>query len=283
MSDAAQSSKKTTGVPSGADKRFAVLRRFSRIWAVASIHGDSERLKALHHGLTNRYQVGDRFVYLGNYYGQGQAVLETVDELLRFRRILLAQPPYTHLDDIVYLRGRQEEMWRKMLQLQFAGDCREILDWMLDRGAGATLAAYGGRAADGRAAITEGLLAISRWTGQLRQVIRAHPGHNDFMTGFRRAAFTDDGTLLFVSAGLDSSRDLTDQEDGFWWNSQDFAGIASTGYGSFTRLIRGYDPAREGIVELGATLSIDGGAGFGGPLNAVCLDRNGQIVDQLSV
>ncbi|MEP3115560.1 hypothetical protein [Nisaea sp.] len=283
MSDATQNVIQTTDLPPGMDKRFAILRRCRRIWAVASIHGDVERLEALHETLTTRYEAGDRFVYLGNYYGHGSAILETVDELLRFRRIVLSQPPYTHLDDIVYLRGRQEEMWRKMLQLQFAGDCQEILDWMLERGADATLAAYGGRAADARSAIMEGLLAISRWTGQLRQAIRGHAGHNDFMTGFRRAAFTDEGALLFVSAGLDPSKDLNDQEDGFWWNSQGFTETAASGYQGFKKLVRGYDPAHEGIVESEMTVSIDSGAGFGGSLNAVCLDAAGGIVDRISV
>ena len=282
MSDAAQNVIHQTGLSPETDKRFAVLRRCRRIWAVASIHGDAERLAALHDGLTDRYEAGDRFIYLGNYYGHGEAVLETVNELLRFRRILLAQPPYTHLDDIVYLRGRQEEMWRKLLQLQFAGDCQDILDWMLERGADATLAAYGGRPADARMAIMEGLLAVSRWTGQLRQAIRGHPGHNSFMTGFRRAAYTDEGKLLFVSGGLDPLKDLSDQEDGFWWNSQGFTEIPSSGYGSFSRVVRGYDPNHEGIVDKGATLSIDGGAGFGGVLNAVCLDASGHVVDQIS-
>lgn len=283
MSDAAQNAIQNTGLPPETDKRFAVLRRCRRVWAIASIHGDAERLAALHAELADRYEVGDRFIYLGNYYGHGSGILETVDELLRFRRILLAQPPYTHPDDIVYLRGRQEEMWRKLLQLQFAGDCQKILDWMLARGADATLAAYGGHAADARAAIMEGLLAVSRWTGQLRQAIRSHSGHNEFMTGFRRAAYTDNGALLFVSTGLDPSRELTDQEDGFWWNGQDFNEIGLSGYGGFTRVVRGHDPARKGIIERKATLSIDGGAGFGGSLNAVCLDAAGEIVDQVSV
>lgn len=283
MSDAAQNAIQNTGLPPETDKRFAILRRCRRVWAIASIHGDAERLAALHAELADRYEAGDRFIYLGNYYGHGSAILETVDELLRFRRILLAQPPYAHPDDIVYLRGRQEEMWRKLLQLQFAGDCQKILDWMLARGADATLAAYGGQVSDARAAIMEGLLAVSRWTGQLRQAIRRHPGHNEFITGFRRAAYTDDGALLFVSTGLDPSRELTDQEDGFWWNGQDFNEINPPGYGGFRRVVRGHDPAREGIIEREATLSIDGGAGFGGSLNAVCLDAEGVIVDQISV
>lgn len=283
MSDAAKIKPANHSPPLGGDPRFAVLRKCSRVWAIASIHGEAEKLSALHAALGERYEPGDKFVYHGNYYGYGSAVLDTIDELLRFRRLILGQPAYTHLDDIVYLRGRQEEMWRKMLQLQFAGDCAEILDWMLERGVAATLHAYGGREQQARAAILEGLLAVSRWTGQLRQSIRAHPGHNEFMAGFRRAAYTDDGSMLFVSAGLDPARGLVDQEDGFWWNSQGFSTVARSGFEGFGKTVRGYDPNHGGIEEALAALSIDGGAGFGGLLNAVCLDQVGSIVDQISV
>ncbi|WP_420403893.1 hypothetical protein [Nisaea sp.] len=282
MSDAARVQTGHSGLPSGADARFAILRNCQRIWAIASIHGDAERLAALHAALSERFEPGDKLVYLGNYYGHGNTIIETVDELLRFRRLILAQPPYTHPDDVVFLRGRQEEMWRKMLQLQFAGDCGDILDWMLQRGAAATLEAYGGREEQARAAIAEGLLAVSRWTGQLRQAIRAHPGHNEFMAGFRRAAYTEDGGLLFVNTGLDPVRPLTDQEDGFWWNSQGYADISDAGYDGFAKVVRGFDPVHGGIVETPATLSLDGGAGFEGTLNAVCLTRGGAIVEQLS-
>ncbi|UUX51156.1 hypothetical protein NUH88_05560 [Nisaea acidiphila] len=282
MSDAAKIETESARPASGSDARFAVLRKCSRIWAIASIHGSADHLSGLHAALGERYEPGDRFVYLGNYYGHGEKVLETVDELLRFRRLILAQPPYTDLDDIVYLRGRQEEMWRKLLQLHFAGDCEEILDWMLAHGVRPTLHAYGGAEQQARAAIMEGLLAVSRWTGQLRQSIRAHPGHNEFMTGFRRAAYTDDEAILFVSAGLDPARDLSDQEDGFWWNTQGFGQIAEAGYGGFQRVVRGFEPAHEGIVETSSTLSIDGGAGFDGELHAVCLDRQGLIVDRVN-
>jgi len=283
MSDAAKSEIGPPDLPSGADARFAVLRNCTRVWAVASIHGDAERLTALHGILSERFRPGDKIVYLGNYYGHGSTIIEGIDELLRFRRLILAQPPYTHLDDIVFLRGRQEEMWRKMLQLQFAGDCEDILDWMLQRGVAATLEAYGGQEQQVRAAISEGLAAVSRWTGQMRQAIRAHPGHNEFMTGFRRAACTEDGGLLFVNTGLDPARPLAEQEDGFWWNSQGFADISGTGYRGFGKVVRGFDPGHAGIVETPSTLSLDGGAGFAGNLNAVCLTRGGTIVDQLSV
>ena len=85
---------------------------------------------------------GDRLVYTGNMIGRGSAVRETMDELLSFRRALIAMPGML-ADDVVYLRGAQEEMWQKLLQLQFA----PIPPWCCAgccAGRRATLVAYGG-------------------------------------------------------------------------------------------------------------------------------------------
>lgn len=37
-------------------------------------------------------------------------------------------------DDLVYLRGGQEEIWQKMLQLPFAPNPMQVLEWMLGQG-----------------------------------------------------------------------------------------------------------------------------------------------------
>ncbi len=122
-------------------QKFAVLRNADRIWAVGSIHGDTHRLGALHDRLAERFRPpGDRLVYLGNYLGRGPDVAGTVDELLDFRRRVIALPNM-FASDVVFLRGGQEEMWQKLLQLQFAVNPREVLDWMLGQGLGATLSA----------------------------------------------------------------------------------------------------------------------------------------------
>ena len=75
-----------------ADEKFARLRPGRRIWAVASIHGEAERLGRLHDRIAERFRDGDRIVYLGNYLGRGSAVAATLDELLDFRRRVLARP-----------------------------------------------------------------------------------------------------------------------------------------------------------------------------------------------
>jgi serine/threonine protein phosphatase 1 len=256
-------------------ERFALLRRARRVWAVAAIHGETQRLAALHRVLADAFEEGDRLVYLGNYLGGADAA-GTIDELLSFRRLLIARPR-SFASDLAYLRGSQEEMWQKLLQLQFAPNPREVFGWMIEHGLGATLRAYGGDEKAGAAAAREGALGITRWTQSLRAAMQARPGHYTLMSALRRAALTDDGALLFVHAGIDPSRPLSAQSDSFWWNLGGFSRLAQP-YAGFRRIIRGYDRDHGGLIESAYTTSIDAGCGFGGPLLAACFDRDGALL-----
>jgi serine/threonine protein phosphatase 1 len=258
-------------------EKFAVLRAARRLWAVAAIHGEAEALARLHTTLAPRLKTGDRLVYLGNFLGRGRRVRETLDELLAFRRWLLARPG-SFAFDVAYLRGAQEEMWQKLLQLQFAPNPREVLSWMLTQGVGATLAAYGGDPQQGASHARDGAVAITRWSGSLRSAMQASPGHFQLMAALRRAAYTDDGRLLFVSAGLDPERPLSEQSDSFWWGGAAF-GRLDHAYGGFCQVIRGFDRAQGGIQKGPFSITIDGGCGFGGPLTAACLVPTGEIED----
>jgi serine/threonine protein phosphatase 1 len=261
------------------DEKFATLKLARRIWAIAAIHGESDRLKRLHEEIVRRFAPGDRLVYLGNYLGRGDHIIDTVDELLWFRQVTMYQPGMEPWD-IVYLRGSQEEMLHKLLQIQFATDPAAVFEWMLTQGLDATLKAYGMRADEARARFREGPLAITRWTGSLRAAIQDQPGHFELLTSLRRAAYTEGGELLFVHAGIDQHRPLTEQGDTFWWGSGYFAEIAEA-YQGFTAVVRGYDRDRQGPVRGAHAVTIDGGCGFGGTLNAGCFDLKGRIVEWL--
>ena len=261
-------------------KKFARLRVARRVWAIGSIHGEAHRLNRLQRALANRLDRGDRVVYLGNMIGRGPQILETLDSLLSFRRALLSRPR-CFVDDIAYLRGSQEEMWQKLLQLQFATDPRGTFDWMVEQGIGATLEAYGGSVADGvREASGSGALSLTRWTSGLRQAMQRHPGHFEMLGALRRAAVTDDGSLLLVNTGLDPTRPLEAQTDSFWWASSAFSRIDQP-YSTFNRVIRGYDPDHPGIVIHDHTTTVDGGCGFGGPLLAACFLPSGELADHI--
>ncbi len=104
---------------------------------------------------------------------------------------------------IVYLRGSQEEMWHKLLQLQFAPNPRRGA--RVDAGAGRRRDPRGlwRQHRDGRTAANRGAVALSRWTNHLRAAVRAADGHDRLISVLRRAAYTADRALLFVNAGID--------------------------------------------------------------------------------
>lgn len=258
---------------------YGRLARARRVWAVGAIHGDAHRLVALHARLAPRLNAGDRLVYLGNYTGYGPAAAATLDALILFRRLFLARRN-AFVGDIAFLRGSQEEMWQKLLELQFAPNPREVLPWMLDHGMGATLESYGVDARQGLAAARDGVLSLTRWTAGLRAAIEARSGHRQLMTSLRRAAFTDDGALLFVHAGVDPRKPLDLQGDIFWWCDRDILQLDAP-FAGYKRVVRGIDRQHEGILETPYAASVDGGCGFSGTLMAACFAPDGSIVDHI--
>jgi serine/threonine protein phosphatase 1 len=260
---------------------FATLRAARRVWAIASVHGDAARLRALHARIARRVQPGDRLVYLGNVIGVGPESAEAVDEVLRFRLAFLARFG-AFAPDVALLRGAQEEMWQRLLQLQFAVNPREVLAWLIDNGCAATVESYGGDLKAGESAVRAGAAAITRWTGQLRDAFQKRPGHQNWQSALSHAAFTDDGGLLLVHRGLAPDRPLDAQADVFWWGARAFDNI-DTSYGGFRRVVRGFDPAHRGVTETPWTLSLDAGCGFGGKLAAACIAADGAVVEVVEV
>jgi len=262
---------------SAPDRRFARLRAAGRVWAIAVIHGEAWRLAQLHDTISERFHDGDRVVYLGNYVGPRGAVFATIDELLDFRRRVLGRPGGAACD-VVFLRGAQEEMWQKLLQLQFAPNPGELLHWMVRAGMETTIRAYGGDLRQGFAACRDGARAITRWTSALRSAMNATPGHTELFTALRHGALTEDHGLLFVHAAIDPSRPLAAQGDAFWWGREDILELRSPFQG-FARVVRGVDRDRRGVVEREFAVSLDGGAGQGGRLIAACFGLDGAVVE----
>ncbi len=262
------------------DNRFSALGAPNRIWAVSAIHGDLDRLIQIHDAIFQRITAGDRLVYLGNYTGYGSHSRETIDELLVFRRLILAQPGMKP-SDIVYLRGAQEELWQKLTQLQFDQNPVDTLLWLMGNGMGKTMESYGICPHDGIMAAREGILSLTKWTRKIRETIRENPGHDCFMTQNRRAAYThldDRYPILFVNAGLDPSRPLTQQENTLWWGDQNFEAMTAP-YDPFEKVIRGFDPNHQGVHLNCVTATIDGGCGFGGSLVCANMGADGEIYE----
>ena len=228
-----------------------------------------------------RFQSGDRIVYLGNYLGIGTQVAATLDEMVAFRCALLAVP-HMSVCDVAYLRGSQEEMWQKLFQLHLSVEPASVLGWMLDRGVRQTLAAYGWGGDEAQERVSNGSQEIARWTNGIRARMQLHLGHQELLASVRQAAFTDDGALLFVNAGVDPTRPIDAQRDAFWWGSDQLATLTPP-YAGFKKIIRGFDPSQGGVSLDDYVVTVDGGAGFGGALTAACFDAEGSALDRIDV
>ncbi len=261
---------------------FIDIGRPRRVWSVSAIHGEVSRLVAVHDYLMDALAPGDRIIYHGNYSGYGAQSASTIDEILTFRRLVLAMPGMK-AGDLVYLRGGQEEMLQKLLYLQYAPKPVETLLWMLGHGMSATLESYGHSPHEGIVAAQEGIMPLGRWTAKIRDSIRRAAGHEIFSTHLHRAAYVmqDDAMpILFVNAGIDPARALDEQGDHFWWTDRDFNAI-DTPYSPFEKVIRGYDPRHRGLHINCVTATIDGGCGFGGRLVCAGFGPDGDVFDAI--
>ena len=255
------------------DCRFASLGSPERVYAVPSIHGDVHQLNKIHEHIFTSFRPGDKLIYLGNYTGLGMHSKETIDALLSFRRCLLCIPG-VRADDIVYLRGTQEEMWQKLMQLQFAPNPAAVFQWMMDKGLAQTMESYGVCLYEAKRVVHEGVIRLSRWAEKTRQIIYSNPGHDIFASQYKRAAYTecamtqkksDFAPILFVNAGIDSSKPLEKQGDSFWWGHSHFKHMKFA-YSPYQTVYRGYDPENSGLSLHNVTATLDDNCGRGGKL-----------------
>lgn len=260
------------------DNRFSALGTPNTIWAISSIHGDLDRLVAIHDTIFSKFNAGDRLLYMGNYTGHGNYSRETIDELLTFRRLVMAQPGVTH-DDIVYLRGIQEEMWQKLTQIQFDPDPINTLLDMMGQGLNKSLQSYDICANEGIMAAREGMMSLTKWAKNIQHKLRLNEGHDCFLRHNRRAAYTQDQDrfpMLFVNAGVDPSSPLDKQQDKFWRADTGFDAMTAQ-YDPFEKVVRGYDPKHGGVMLNCITATLDGGCGFGGSLVCASISANGEF------
>lgn len=267
-------------------EKFSNLGAPRKIWTVAAVHGQRDKLAQVHAKILAEFTPGDRLLYTGNYFcaPRNAKPLETLNDLLAFRRAILAKPGVM-AEDIVFLRGVQEELWTKLTQIQMAQSPRQIIDWITQSypEMDTLLAAYGTSLLEAGRVAREGILSLTRWSGLLKKNLREHPGAEKFFTSLRRAAFTDqrqsnDNNILFVHAGINPTKPLTEQNDQFWWAHKNFAAM-QTPYAPFRTVVRGSDPQGGGVQVGDVTVTLDGGSGTGGQLVCAQLTATGDVLD----
>ena len=214
------------------------LKNANKIWAIGSLHSNIESLKSIKKYILLNFQRGDKLIFLGNMIGFRDKSKEIITDLLSLRLKLMAKFNLNN-EDIVFLRGAQEEMFSKLLQLQIAPNPIEIIEWIFSHGVDKTVISYNLDPNEFIKTASSGAIQINKLTSKLNLQISSSPGHKEFFSNLKHAAYSETKEVLFVNRGVDISRPLSAQFDCFWWGYQSFSLIEKP-YSTFQRIVRGY-------------------------------------------
>ena len=226
---------------------FVELKDISRIWAIGSIHSNLNSFNSIKDFILKNFKTRDKLIFLGNIIGLGPKSKETITSVLELRFKLMSKFKLKP-NEIVFLRGAQEEMFNKLLQLQIAPNPVEILSWMTEHGVDKTLNSYGYEIDEVFKIASSGTISISKWTSKLNQSIINNSGHKDYFLNLKHAAYSESKKILFVNRGVDISRPLSAQNDCFWWGYQNFSKLDKP-YKTFLRIVRGYQSMHINEIE----------------------------------
>ena len=226
---------------------FSELTKANKIWAIGSLHSRLDSFQSIKKYILSNFELGDKLIFLGNLIGFRAESKKIIDEVLQLRFNLMAKYQLKH-SDIVFLRGAQEEMFSKLLQLHIAPNPIEILEWIFSHGVDQTLISYNFDPDDFRKTVTQGTIQINKLTTKLNNQISSNSGHQELFSNLKHAAYSDSKEVLFVNRGVDISRPLSAQNDCFWWGYQNFSQINKP-YFSFKRIVRGYQSNAYNDIE----------------------------------
>ena len=218
---------------------FVELSKSNKIWAIGSIHSNIKSFVSIKKFILNKFEASDKLIFLGNIIGLGDNSKETLSSVIDLRFDLMAKFKLKP-NSIIFLRGAQEEMFSKLLQLHLAPNPAEIVEWMFDHGVDKTIKSYGFSQEEVKNVASSGTINISKWTTNLNKILKNIPGHSQYFLNLKHAAYSHTKKILFVNRGVDITRPLSAQNDCFWWGFHNFSEIQQP-YNSFLRIVRGYE------------------------------------------
>ncbi|GGO05448.1 metallophosphoesterase [Saccharibacillus kuerlensis] len=222
-----------------------------RTLAISDIHGELDLLDRLLDHI--EYDpVSDQLVLLGDYVDRGPKSMQTLERVIELRA-----------KGAIALMGNHEDL---MLRALVSGGEEDWKRWVVRNGGCATLQSYG---------FSDHELRIETGEAYKRPALKsaALERHLDFVRSLDRYYETDD--CLYVHAGIQPGRTAAQSDPmELLWIREEF----HRGYDGTKTVVFGHTPTRslhrdpdnDGIYY-GANriIGIDGGAAFGGQLNAI--------------
>ena len=236
------------------------LGSFERAWVIGAVNGKAELFQKICKQIIEKSDFKDRLVFTGNLLGRNDNKVneskKVIDTALKLRSVFMSNKAFD-IGDIVFLRGCYEELLDKSRELHMSPNPLELVDWMYSRGLDKILESYNISSSLLHHAARDGASALSRASIEINLAIDNNPGHINYMTSLKRLAYNAENTLLFVSAGLARNKSLEEQGDELWWGGG-FTNLDQP-YNDLSRLVRGYDPKRQGLASGKSCVTLDGG------------------------
>jgi len=214
---------------------------------VGSLHSSIRSFQSIKKYILSNFKESDKLIFLGNIIGFRDQSKEIISAVLSLRFSLMAKFNLDN-EDIVFLRGAQEEMFSKLLQLQIAPNPSEIIEWIFSHGVDQTVISYNFKPDQFRDIALQGTIQINKLTAKLNKQIYETDGHKEFFSNLKHAAYSETKEVLFVNRGVDLSRPLSAQNDCFWWGYQNFS-LINKPYNTFKRIVRGYQSNQHNDLE----------------------------------
>ena len=165
---------------------FAELKFSKIIWAIGSIHSQLDSFESIKEHILKYFSQGDKLIFLGNVIGLGNNSKETLSSVINMRNYLLSKFVLKP-EDIIFLRGAQEEMFLKLLQLQTAPNPYDIVQWMFEHGVDKTVLSYGLDVKNLIDISMQGTLSIRKWTSNFNKKISNNKGHKEYFSNLYRS------------------------------------------------------------------------------------------------
>ena len=224
------------------------------IFAIGDIHGCLNQLISIHDQIfnyKNYKKEEDLLIYIGDYIDRGPKSKQVIDQILQLKNKEIKT---------VFLMGNHEEM---MIDFLF-NKINNLENWLIN-GADQTFKSYDIEVVD---FIKDGF--EDHIIDKLRKVLIEKLG-NEHFNFFNNLQLTFSvAKYLFVHAGIDPKKNLTDQskQDYLWARSDEFF---HKDFKAEKIIVHGHTPGKN-IVNFPYRINIDTGCYFSGKLSCVCLN-----------
>ncbi|MED2945442.1 metallophosphoesterase family protein [Bacillus swezeyi] len=234
----------------------------NKTFVLSDIHGELEKFEEI---MKHWNPATMNLAILGDMIDRGENSLKVVQKIMQFKK--------KYKDQVVVLKGNHEDMFLLFLEVQDY----ETGDWYFNNGGNRTCVSF----------VDDEYIFFKSYEERARQMLQ----RKDEIKFIRKLPlYYEFGNVLFVHAGISPLLDdwkETPRNDFLWsrgcWNFKNQTGKIVVFGHTITQFLHPDKRNDIWISKCGTYIDIDGGAVFGGQLNAIVINDKGEILEKYKV